>query len=238
MPHLLDGLHERHRLRLGIPTLPGALEALKRNGFEPATVVDVGAYVGNWTRVAASVFPSARLVMVEGNPAHAATLELCQRELGDRADVTIALLGSQEQSAVTFHQLDSGSSVLPELTSFAKTQVTLPMVTLDGVLGERTAPLLLKLDVQGYELEVLRGASATLQTAEVVILETSLLPYNEGAPLFAEIVGFMDRAGFAVYDFCGQFRRETDDALFQTDVVFVRHDSALRLPKKFWLTEP
>jgi hypothetical protein len=72
----------------------------------------------------------------------------------------------------------------------------------------------------------------------VVILEVSLLPYNEGAPLFGEVVAFMAKAGFAVYDFCGQHRRQSDHALFQTDVVFVRADSSLRACKKFWLTEP
>jgi len=61
-------------------------------------------------------------------------------------------------------------------------------------------------------------------------MEASLLPYNEGAPLFTDVVAFMDKEGFVVFDFCGQMRRESDFALSQTDVAFVRRESNLRAP--------
>ena len=114
------------------------------------------------------------------------------------------------------------------------------MSTLDGFMRDRECrlPILLKLDVQGFELEVLRGALEVLARSELVVMETSLIPYNKNAPLFAEVVRFMDQRDFVVFDFCGQLRRETDHALFQTDVVFVREDSSLRAARKFWLREP
>ena len=118
------------------------------------------------------------------------------------------------------------------------------MRRLDDVIGESAIGhplpkgLLLKLDVQGYELEVLRGGKSTLANAEFLILETSLLPYNEGGATFADVLGFMNDAGFVSYDFCGQFRRRSDWALCQTDVAFVRRDSPLRGAKKFWANEP
>jgi hypothetical protein len=93
-------------------------------------------------------------------------------------------------------------------------------------------------NVQGFELEILKGGRKALGASEVVIMEASLLPYNEGAPLFADVVAFMHREGFSIYDFCGQNRRETDHALFQTDVVFARKESGLRARRKFWLKEP
>jgi hypothetical protein len=114
------------------------------------------------------------------------------------------------------------------------------MDTLDSLIDSAAlqAPLLLKLDVQGFELEVLKGGRRTLKLSEVVIMEVSLLPYNDGAPSFADVVGFMNEEGFVAFDFCGQFRRESDHALFQTDVVFVRRESNLRAQRKFWLNEP
>jgi hypothetical protein len=96
----------------------------------------------------------------------------------------------------------------------------------------------MKLDVQGFELEVLKGGGRALALSEVVILEVALLPYNDGGPLFADVVAFMNKEGFLVFDFCGQFRRESDFALFQTDVAFVRRESSLRAPRRFWLSEP
>jgi FkbM family methyltransferase len=240
LPPFLREVSESKKLVCGVPTVAGVLENTKKNGFHPKTVIDIGAYVGNWSRMAARLFPSARFFLIDGNPEHEKFLQKAQLEIPAKSDLAICLLGPQEKGDVVFYQLDSGSSVLPELTTYQKKAVHLPMQTLDQFLASRPyeLPVLLKLDVQGFELEVLRGGLKTLAAAEVVILETSLLPYNEGAPLFPEVVGFMAEAGFAVYDFCGQFRRETDQTLFQTDVVFVRNASELRKPQKFWLAEP
>ncbi len=238
--NLLAHGSELTKFRCGFPTVAGLLRNLKNNGFRPATIIDVGAYVGEWSRMAASIFPSAQLLMIDGNPENEALLEVAQRHIGPRSRYSILLLGPEERDEVTFYQLGSGSSVLQELTSFDRRKVELPMGTLDGLHRDRGVglPILLKLDVQGFELDVLRGGPKILNCAEVVILETALLPYNKDAPLFSEVVAFMQNSGFAVYDFCGQFRRQTDNALFQTDVAFVKQSSELRAPRKFWLHEP
>ncbi len=242
MPHVLDSLEEVDKLRLGLPTMEGLLRTMQANGLQPGGIIDIGANAGDWSRMARSVFPGVPLLMVDGNPEMAQAIRATATECGAAAAVC-ALLGPDVRNDVPFHVLGTGSGVLPELTTFSREVRHLPMTTLDRVVEDATqaplqAPLLMKLDVQGFELEVLRGGSRTLGMAEVVILETSVLPYNEGAPTFEDVVAFMRTAGFSVSDFCGQFRRETDHALYITDVAFVRTNSALRAPKKFWLTEP
>jgi hypothetical protein len=72
----------------------------------------------------------------------------------------------------------------------------------------------------------------------VVILETPILPYNQGAPLIDGVIAFMKSSGFAVYDICGQRRRETDAVLFHVDLIFTKESSALRQAKRFWSGEP
>jgi len=243
IPHVLDSLDEVDKLRLGLPTMEGLLRTMRANGFLPGGIIDIGANAGDWSRMARSVFPGVPLIMVDANPEMAAPLRATVEALGAHAAAIPALLGPAERTDVPFHVLGTGSSVLPELTTFSREVRHLPMTTLDQVVEgpahtPMCAPLLMKLDVQGFELEVLRGGSRTLGMAEVVILETSVLPYNEGAPTFEDVVAFMRTAGFSVGDFCGQFRRETDHALYITDVCFVRTSSALRASKKFWLTEP
>jgi FkbM family methyltransferase len=185
--------------------------------------------------MAHKVFPSAQFLMIDGDPDNEPSLRVSASAVGKDSEYSLLLLGPQEKDCVTFYQMGTGSSVLPELTSFPRNQITLPMRTLDGFMESPRyrAPFLLKLDVQGFELQVLQGATATLSRAEVVILETSLLPYNEGAPLFAEVIAFMAEHGFFAYDFCGQMRRQSDNALFQTDVAFARSGSALRAPRHF-----
>lgn len=226
-------------LRAGALDMWASLTNIARNGFTPGTLVDAGAYVGDWAEHAHRIFPSSSVVLIDANPDNASALSLAESRLGSRATHRIALLGREQRPAVPFNVMGTGSSVLAEATALPRTNVSLPMTTLDSLLsGAATAnPLLLKLDVQGYELEVLRGARETLLRTEVVLLEAALLPYNEGAPLIAEVVGFMTDAGFLVYDICGQHRRESDGALFQVDVIFVRAESSLRTAKPFWLAE-
>ncbi len=231
------------KFRAGVPTLPGFLENLRNNGFSPYAIVDIGANAGEWSRTASSIFPTAQILMFDGDPENEPNLHSTVRDIGNRSSYLIRLLGPERKSAVTFYRPETGttgSSVLPELTAFGKNAVTLSMDTLDNLTTEASllSPLLLKLDVQGFELEVLKGASRTLTFSEVVIMEASLLPYNDGAPLFAEVVAYMDKQGFSVFDFCGQMRRESDYALVQTDVAFVRRESNLRAPRRFWLSEP
>ena len=60
---------------------------------------------------------------------------------------------------------------------------------------------------------------------------------NQTAPL-PDVVAFMNKEGFVVYDFCGQMRRESDYALFQADAAFARREGNLRAPRRFWLSEP
>lgn len=237
---LLARCSDEQLFRLGIKTLRGQLQHLRGNGFDPGTIIDVGAYAGDWSRIAAGVFPASEYVLIDANPRNADALARAVVELGSRSRFEIALVGAAPGEA-DFHQAETGSSVLKELTTFpAGPPIRLPMRRLDDVLDRDPLrpPLLLKLDVQGYELEVLRGGPRVLAAAEVVVMETSFLPYNEGAPLFAEVTAFMAAAGFVVYDLLGENRRQSDHALFQADIVFGRVASGLRRPAKFWLDEP
>jgi hypothetical protein len=125
--------------------------------------------------------------------------------------------------------MESGSSVFPERSTVARTQRTLVTTTLDDSAKRLgwDAVGFLKLDVQGYELEVLRGGAGVLSTAEALLLEVAVLPVNEGAPTFAEVIRFLEDRGFIVYDICTLFRRPLDAALVQLDVIFLRATSPL-----------
>jgi FkbM family methyltransferase len=237
---LVDEFFPDISYRCGLPSLSRSLNNLTAQGFLPLFIFDIGGYRGNWAREAAAIFPEARLLMVEANPQQELDLAATARELGPRAEYTLQLLGPELGEDVAFHQVTSGSSVFEEATTFPRTTIRLPMDTLDHLLEKHSwsPPLLLKLDVQGFELEILKGGSRALAAAEVVILETSLLEYNRGAPLLDDVICFMKRAGFLAYDICGQLRRESDAVLFQVDFVFCKERSQLRQHKKFWTREP
>ena len=77
-------------------------------------------------------------------------------------------------------------------------RIDVPVVTLDDVLAETDDIGLLKIDVQGFELEVLRGAVNCLRRTQAVLLEINYVSHYDGAPEFGEIDDFLSGAGFAL----------------------------------------
>ena len=83
------------------------------------------------------------------------------------------------------------------------------------------APDLVKIDVQGAELEVLAGAGETLHAAGALIVEVSFVDYNRGGPLVAEVIAAIDRLGFRCVDLC-EVHRNTRNFVLQLDLLLVR----------------
>ena len=212
----------------GVPSTEAALRHLKDLGFNPATVIDVGANVGEWTCMCKRLWPKASVLMIEPLPDCEAPLVRLAAELpGIR--YRRALLGANERASVSFHCCDTASSVLPEYESEHPT-LDMPMTRLDDYSG---CAQLLKLDVQGYELEILKGAPKVLSSAEVVLLEGNFLDLHIGVPLAHEVLQFMAERGFVLYDTGDFYRRPLDQALWCMDLVFVRRDGEWRLSKRW-----
>lgn len=222
---------------VGMGNLGLTLTLLRTNGFRPDLVVDVGANRGSWTLEVCRIFPESRYFLVDADPANGKSLAKVCSSL-PQSSFSISLLGREPRSDVRFYQMGTGSSVLSEKTAIDRNELSLPMTMLDELIkASEFERVLLKLDVQGYELEVLLGATGLLSKAEVVILECSLIQYNDDAPLLADVVEFMRSRGFVVYDFCGQARRASDGVLFQIDVAFVKEISNMRKPFTAWKTK-
>lgn len=202
---------------------------LRDRGFGPNGIIDIGAHVGEWTRSIKNVFPSAPIIMIEARELQREALEQVCAEL-QNVSYVIALLGREQRDSVEFHVLDTGSSLFNERSNVPRSSAVLPVLTLDELAStdcRLKSPLFLKLDVQGAELEVLRGAASTLSTAEVVQLEVQILHYNEGAPSAADVIAFMNEHDFAIFDVAG-FIRPNGVGLVQLDLIFVRKNSSLR----------
>ena len=109
-------------------------------------------------------------------------------------------------------------------------ETAVPQATIDGALTEEGLgePLLIIVDVQGAELDVLRGARESLAEAEVAVLEVSLFGFQKGAPQFSDVVLFMKRRSFVAYDIIHGNNRPLDGALGQVDIVFVKEPGIFR----------
>ena len=199
--------------------------------FTPAFVIDVGANVGHWCRDAKAVWPSAAFYLIEGNPE-------CEPQLRESGEAySIALLSDVPDKKVTFYTRKgsptcTGASIYLEDTAFYDVEHALEneyvTSTLDQVMLNRDAPpgvpLLLKIDVQGSELDVLKGAPIVLGLADAALIEVTLdgKEYNRGAPHESEVRAFMLAAGFTkgipVAEIVHPITREQ----IQADILFLR----------------
>ena len=131
--------------------------------------------------------------------------------------------------------METASSVLEEHIPQMNPARSYRMRTIDELVANNAVapPDLLKLDVQGYEIEILKGAMSTLPLVSVVLAEVNLIDIHKGAPLFNEFILFMHGNGFVSYDICGFTRRPLDQALWQADFIFVPVKSSLRSDKRW-----
>lgn len=209
-----------------IPAEEQAYLRLREKGFRPASIVDVGAYEGHWTRMARQVFADVPVLMVEAQEAKRPFLDAVVAELSGTSYAQ-ALLGRTAGQAIEFFEMETGSSMFPERSNANRTSRTVETVTLDSLTEGMTGPIFLKADVQGAELEVLRGGTETLKKCEILQLEVAVAAYNEGAPTMLEVLAFLAERDFAPFDIGGLVRPNGID-LAQMDLLFVRRGSKLR----------
>jgi FkbM family methyltransferase len=214
------------------PSMAVGLDFFAARGFSPRTIVDVGAYEGGWTETAHRIWPDSHPVMIEPNLAKQKKLAAIAEAL--HGEVYCALLGSAAGDAVPFHVMETGSSVMNENSSVARTTEMRTVATLDSLpIALEGKNNFLKIDVQGYELEVLKGAANSLKAFEAILLEVAIIGINEGAPLLHDVTLFMTERGFVAIDVLEIHRRPLDRAVSQIDLVFVRKDSALLAERRY-----
>jgi FkbM family methyltransferase len=181
----------------------------------PKRVLDIGANIGEWAKLASQAWPTASFHLIEANPG-------CKQYLDDLPwPYTIALLGDSERDSVPFYTISTtatGASVYRELTWLydACEPIWLPQTTLDALFPMSVFEFV-KIDTQGSELDIMRGGMDLIQRGtRAILMEVSLEPYNEGAPLHDEVVEFMKGIGFPFHKSLG------DPGPGQKDICFAR----------------
>jgi FkbM family methyltransferase len=209
------------------------LEQARRIGLMPRTVIDVGAAYGAFTRLCHPVFPAARYLLIEPLEEYRPLLDEARQVLTS-VEYTIAAASFRDgEVAINVHPDLVGSSVYREIergTGVNGMTRAVRSITVDRLVREAgaTGPFLLKIDVQGAELDVLEGAERTLIDTGLVVLEVSFFKFFENGPECADIIAYMKTRGFVPYDIVARQYRPLDGALSQADIAFVKEDGLFR----------
>jgi len=213
-------------------TVEHKLYRLKDSGLQINKFLDIGAYRGEFTKAVKQVWPDVSVTQIEADER--------QKQYLDH-DAKFLLLGDSNRE-VDFYTLEdtgygrtTGSSIYLENTEHYKNYVTIKkqMVRFDDVIRfEDWSSGMIKLDTQGSELDILRGAKKFLHECKprYILMECSIQKYNHGAPLVDESIKTLRQYG---YEPKVEFDKVLDQngQILQTDILFERRN-IMEFPQK------
>jgi FkbM family methyltransferase len=209
-----------------------ALRIAVRNGLHVNTVIDVGAAFGDWTRMCMGLFPQAKYILIEPLAQYDEWLRPLLNEFPNVTRVKAAAADRPGQATFFFHEDWVGSSLYHEAEGplVDGTPLQVDTTTIDEIVQQQklSGPFLLKIDVQGAELQVLEGAPTTSQQTEYLLVETSFFEFFKKGPLIHDVIAYMRQREFVIYDILSLHYRLLDNALGQVDLAFVPEHSLLR----------
>lgn len=181
-------------------------DMLARSGVRPTLVVDVGANVGQFALAALNQLQPRRVLSFEPVSEPFVQLTRLATEFPQIEPRPLALAAEAGERQIRVTNVTQSSSFLPlhenHLQAYPGIREdrveTVRVSTLDEEMKEVPADdlIFLKLDVQGYELEVLRGATQFLRRVSWIMVECASRPYYEGSALAEDIVDFLKHQGF------------------------------------------
>jgi FkbM family methyltransferase len=205
------------------------LGLLKRYGFDPKHVVDVGANRGTWTRRAVQFFPSAQYTLIEPQD----QLETYIQDLiasGMKINwINAGVSDAPGTLPFTISYRDDSSTFLSLPEDANAPKILVPVKTLNEIVSSsgRPAPEMVKIDAEGLDLKVLAGASDLFGKTEVFFVEVAIWanhPYRNTIP---RVTPIMEQAGYHVVDITDINRSTKYGVLWLCELAFLRNGSAL-----------
>ena len=204
---------------------------LKRQGFRPRRVIDVGANTGTWTRHAVNYFPDASYILIEPQ-------EKLRRHVQDLIDggykIEWLTAGAGDKPGVldfTVSLRSDSSSFLPtrqEATAAGFSQIKVDVLTLNDVVRTRNAapPEMVKIDAEGFDLRVLAGASDLIGVTDIILTEAAVVAATFENTVDA-VISKMTEAGYRLVDITDLNRSPKHDVLWLCELAFLRRGSSL-----------
>jgi FkbM family methyltransferase len=195
-------------------------------------VLDIGANAGQFGSALFAAGYSGSLVSFEPLPGpYQSLLNLAGKNTHWTVAPRSAVGSANGEITINVSQNSVSSSILPILeqhqnaaprSAYVASEVV-PIITLDVWLSQNPAERpFIKIDTQGYEMEVLKGAESTLRLASGIKVEVSIAPLYEGQPDYLSLIEFIRSAGFSLWSIEPGFSDPITGRLLQFDAVFFR----------------
>jgi FkbM family methyltransferase len=200
------------------------------------TVIDAGANEGQYARLMRHMGFSGKIISFEPlSSAHERLQESAAADpmwkvaprmaLGDHeGEVSIHVASNGGASSSIFGMLEMHKSAAPDVRYVGSELV--PISRLDSIVGgflqDEEKSIFLKVDVQGYELQVLDGANELLKRIVGAQLEVSFVSLYQGQALLPTLIDYMMRRGFEIWGIIPGFTDNSSGRMLQADVIFFR----------------
>lgn len=205
-------------------------------GIEIENVYDIGASNGYWSARLKAVVPSARFDLFEplASPQYAEMLAKVLQRHPDFLMHRVALGAENEELLLNIYDIHEGNSLIDSNWEGVKDKQPVTVRKLDEYAAEQHLPRpdIVKMDTQGFELNILRGGEKVCCSAKALMLETWLYRgYGKETPVLSEIIEWFDVRGFAMVGMGDAFA-SPDLRVQSIDTYFLRNDIASDLAKK------
>lgn len=219
----LDDPKLTRQTRFRLMQVSDALRRLRDRGLSVASVLDVGASDGRWSREIETLWPNARFHLIEANTTHESALSgLCAAN-GNYSYVAAA--AAESVGEIYFDARDSHGGLASE--EHRDGMIPLPATSLahEAEVQRLEPPFLIKLDTHGFEVPILRGAEPLFERTAAFVIEVYNFTQGPDALRFWEMCRYMEERGFRVIDITEPAWRPHDEAFWQADFVFLKADA-------------
>ena len=169
---------------------------LKENGIRFNNIIDVGCYKGSWTSKLKLIYPDANYYLIDPNDKYKEKLEI----LGTFYQEVVGQQKEKREFNFSKNELEeTGNSLYDENSNIEFNKKTIMVKPLKDIVPDQTYDLI-KMDVQGAELEIIEGSLELFQKTKFVQLECPVHHNNKGAPEFEHYINYMANSNFKVFD--------------------------------------
>ena len=194
------------------------------NYFHPNTILDIGANTGGWFNECKAYYPGSYIFSIEAN-------DECEQVLKQVNPNYLICLLAKDNNIYPFYKTKNifgatGNSMYKELTPYYNEEnvnvVEQQGRRLDDLFTEESTFDLIKMDVQGAELDIIEGGINLCKKAKGILLEVALDNYNENAPLYDTVVNYMKLIGFELKEVLDNTYHQ--EKIFQQDLLFINEN--------------